>query len=70
MPKVTISQGERQIEVDLNDDELHHVLQSLEEHSVNKLMNHETRRPYQGTESVDAKLRELRRALVEILHPV
>jgi len=67
-PKITISQGERQTEVELSDGEIHHVLKALEDYSVNRLIDPKTRQPYETEAPTDEKLRDLRKAIIEIQH--
>ena len=51
-------------------DELRHILTAVEEHSVNRLIDPETRRPHASLASVNDKLTEIRQAIVEVLRPV
>jgi len=67
LPKITISQGERQIEVNLSDRELHHVLDSLNYYSANKLINPRTGEPYESQVTAEAKLTELGESIDQVL---
>ena len=62
-PKITISVGgEKVAEVDLSKRDSSNLLQALEDHSVNRLINPKTRMPYNKADQ--EKNIELRRAVI------
>jgi len=64
MPKVTVSIGERQIQVELDERTTRQVLEALSNYRNNNLIDPQTRQPYAGKAKSDEQISELGKALL------
>lgn len=66
MPKVTISKGERQIEVELDERTTEHVVEALRAHTVKNLIDPKTRTVYVGEVELEKQIADLGKALLNL----